>query len=89
MPVPALRASPLGLRPPTPLLTPPCTLCLPAPPCHHSPATELAAYTTEHPVYRHINMRMQVRAGQRDLMQAAVLPLLPQAVRLLCTHEEL
>ncbi|KAI3428326.1 hypothetical protein D9Q98_006706 [Chlorella vulgaris] len=23
------------------------------------PATELAAYTTEHPVYRHVNMRMQ------------------------------
>ena len=24
------------------------------------PHTELAAYTTEHPVYRHINMRVQV-----------------------------
>jgi DNA-directed RNA polymerase subunit L len=31
------------------------------PPC--SPHTELAAYTTEHPVYRHINMRVQVGRG--------------------------
>ncbi len=36
------------------------TVLHPVPPC--SPHTELAAYTTEHPVYRHINMRLQVCA---------------------------
>ena len=40
----------------------PRPLPLPAAP-RCSPHTELAAYTTEHPVYRHINMRMQVRAA--------------------------
>lgn len=45
----------------------PGSTCPPIPPLGplpRSPHTELAAYTTEHPVYRHINMRMQVGSGQ-------------------------
>ena len=61
-PVQAHREPHTGAGAAAPALAVPLRSSSPSPAllCLCSPHTELAAYTTEHPVYRHINMRMQV-----------------------------
>lgn len=71
---------------PAPLAWPCLIICapgLPPPrPCPtRSPHTELAAYTTEHPVYRHINMRMQVGSTAAARLLSLLLRGQRQAVR--------
>lgn len=71
----SLHASraPCACPSPHSLLSHPPDPAAPPRPCP-SPHTELAAYTAEHPVYRHINMRVQVCCPLRPQLIALHMP---------------